>query len=303
MKEKSKNRFGRSKSDITTDKFYTLQDECERIVYQLYNKGFFDGIDTIIEPAAGSGNFVEALWKLIADKKLNIEVYAYDIEPKHTSIIKQDFLKFDLNQFNLDTTAVIMNPPFGYCGNGVMKFMKKCSVFKKMYVISNGDAFRERNISNFSNKFLSIYWHRLYDIEIKNQFIKNDNVVKIYGISSAAFERFDTVSPEWIYYNKINDELNYYFEVYDCRNKKNEYDFFVNSTFAKKPGELLTSPIINGKPVQRGYSIKLKNISKYLFEEVWYKSISINEYSRLNRFDLFKTKEQFLKNIKEYDKD
>lgn len=63
------------------DQFYTPPKEAKRLI-SLLNLNLYD---TIIEPSAGTGSF-----------SLNIKhpnVIAYDIDPKHKSIKKQDYLK------------------------------------------------------------------------------------------------------------------------------------------------------------------------------------------------------------------
>jgi predicted RNA methylase len=60
---------------------------------------------TFLEPAGGTGSFVEAL------KNLGVaSVISFDTEPKHPSVQKQNFLGLELVERDLVT---ISNPPFG----------------------------------------------------------------------------------------------------------------------------------------------------------------------------------------------
>lgn len=68
--------------------------------------------DLVIEPSAGSGAFSKNIEQCIA----------YDIEPEHESIIKQDWFKVDKIQFDNKKVLVIGNPPFGTNGNISTKF-------------------------------------------------------------------------------------------------------------------------------------------------------------------------------------
>ncbi|MEY4639180.1 MAG: hypothetical protein RLY13_178 [Actinomycetota bacterium] len=60
---------------------------------------------TILEPAGGTGSFIKAAEKFGVKKFLS-----FDIEPKHDSVSKQDFLHAEVSVQNAVT---ISNPPFG----------------------------------------------------------------------------------------------------------------------------------------------------------------------------------------------
>ncbi|MDE5617532.1 MAG: hypothetical protein K2I36_01660 [Ureaplasma sp.] len=63
------------------DQFYTNPRICEQIVNQL--NSLFDLTKfQFIEPAAGTGNFIDALYKIGVDIA---KVKAYDIDPKSNS--------------------------------------------------------------------------------------------------------------------------------------------------------------------------------------------------------------------------
>jgi predicted RNA methylase len=60
---------------------------------------------TILEPAGGTGSFIEA-----AKARGVAEVISFDIEPLHHQVVQGDFLTQSINRENLIT---ISNPPFG----------------------------------------------------------------------------------------------------------------------------------------------------------------------------------------------
>jgi predicted RNA methylase len=60
---------------------------------------------TVLEPAGGTGAFIEAVQSAGVSK-----VISFDIEPLHDSVSVGDFLEQEINQKNLIT---ISNPPFG----------------------------------------------------------------------------------------------------------------------------------------------------------------------------------------------
>lgn len=111
------------------DQFYTnpiVANEIVKLINYLIdldNKTFF-------EPAAGSGNFIDALEKINID--IEKKVKAWDIDPKnHFLIQKQDFLTLDISEFieNKKNNIVITNPPFGFKGDLAIQFLNKCLEF------------------------------------------------------------------------------------------------------------------------------------------------------------------------------
>jgi len=97
-------------NNIALDKFYTPKETAKKCI-DLFNQTFKD-VSEIIEPSAGNGNFSLQIPNCIA----------YDLEPKHESIIKQDFLKLELPY--KQGRAFIGNPPFGDRNNLARSFYK-----------------------------------------------------------------------------------------------------------------------------------------------------------------------------------
>lgn len=95
------------------DQYYTkpeIADWCwDRVIYQVrdYSK-------TFVEPSAGKGVFLR--------DDLNIE--AYDLEPKSEDIVEMDFLKYPVE--DLEGKVVIGNPPFGWASSLAVKFINHC---------------------------------------------------------------------------------------------------------------------------------------------------------------------------------
>ena len=77
---------------------HTLVEKVETVLGSLQGK-------TVLEPAGGTGSFVEA-----ALSKGAKEVISFDIEPLHEKVVLGSFLEQELTQRNLIT---ISNPPFG----------------------------------------------------------------------------------------------------------------------------------------------------------------------------------------------
>ena len=97
--------------NIELDKFYTPKETARQCI-ELFFETFTDTTE-IIEPSAGNGNFSLQIPNCIA----------YDLEPEHESIIRQDFLKLDLPYKK--GRAFIGNPPFGDRNNLARSFYIK----------------------------------------------------------------------------------------------------------------------------------------------------------------------------------
>ena len=96
---------------IPLDKYYTPTELAKYCIYKTLE--LFPNPSEIIEPSAGNGSFSLQIPNCIA----------YDIEPEHESIIKQDFL--DLNLDYKPGRLIIGNPPFGRSNNLAIQFFKK----------------------------------------------------------------------------------------------------------------------------------------------------------------------------------
>jgi hypothetical protein len=99
--------------NIELDKFYTPKQVAKDCIDTFWRTCF--GITEIIEPSAGNGAFSLQIPNCIA----------YDLEPEHESIIRQDFLKLNLPY--KQGRLIIGNPPFGDRNNLARSFYKKAT--------------------------------------------------------------------------------------------------------------------------------------------------------------------------------
>ena len=99
--------------NIELDKFYTPKQVAKDCIDTFWRTCF--DVTEIIEPSAGNGAFSLQIPNCIA----------YDLEPEHESIIKQDFLKLDLPYKY--GRLIIGNLPFGYRNNLARSFYKKAT--------------------------------------------------------------------------------------------------------------------------------------------------------------------------------
>jgi len=174
------------------DKYYTPIDLAIELIEQTLDFVGRDNIDTIIEPSAGNGSFSNYLFDNYSDK---YKVLAYDMEPEENIIIKQDFLKLDL-EYN-DRCLIIGNPPFGERNNLARQFYKKsCTISKYIAFIltisqlNNTDSLYEfnliksmdLNVLNYSKINIhccfNIYLYPKQGVNKKNKII--NNYIKIY---------------------------------------------------------------------------------------------------------------------------
>lgn len=98
---------------IENDKYYTPEKLSKYCIDKTYEIIGDLNISDIIEPSAGDGSFSKQMFFCTA----------YDIEPEHKGIIKQDFLKLDIPYKK--GRLIIGNPPYGPKMHLVVKFFKK----------------------------------------------------------------------------------------------------------------------------------------------------------------------------------
>jgi len=103
------------------EKYYTKGDVCEACVRLV--QPYINTTDVVIEPSAGNGSFIPYI------NRLGIDILCYDIQPEHSTIMKQDFLTLDLSKIKKKYSAVhiIGNPPFGRQSSMAIKFIKHAS--------------------------------------------------------------------------------------------------------------------------------------------------------------------------------
>jgi len=101
-------------SKIALDKYYTSVDLAQYCIDKTYEIIGEENISEVIEPSAGNGSF-----------SLNVPslCWAYDIEPEHPTIKRQDFLELGCGY--LWGRLIIGNPPYGRNMHMAQKFYKK----------------------------------------------------------------------------------------------------------------------------------------------------------------------------------
>lgn len=138
------------------DKYYTNPKVVKECISFLPND-FFEL--SVIEPSAGSGNFINEL-------PVDSSFLAFDLEPDHPSVEKQDFLNLDLSKdliFNF-----LGNPPFGFASNLAIKFFNKAAINARYIAFIVPKTFKKLSVQEKLNKKL----HLISDNTLpKNSFI------------------------------------------------------------------------------------------------------------------------------------
>jgi hypothetical protein len=122
------------------DKFYTKS----KIVDLILQKIDFDEFNTVIEPAAGSGQFLK---KMPENKS-----FGFDLSPETESdnIIEADFLEVNLDEDLLAKGKILSlgNPPFGKNASLAVKFFNKCASFSSCISFILPRTFRKPSVIN-----------------------------------------------------------------------------------------------------------------------------------------------------------
>lgn len=160
---------GLKRDSTTHDKFYTKKEiakSCIEAVSDIFDCKSFD---IVIEPAAGNGSFSLLLPEYF-DKKI---VIAYDIEPEHESITRQNFLELSQEQircFGEKKTLVISNVPFGRQSTLAKQFIKQSCKFATVIAFVLPKSFKKYSMQ----KCFHLKWHKVFEKDLsENSFLVN----------------------------------------------------------------------------------------------------------------------------------
>jgi hypothetical protein len=122
------------------EQFYTPKELALQLVGEVENTiGPLRG-RTVLEPAGGSGSFIEAVSEVGASKLLS-----FDIEPLHPKITKGSFLDQQINETNVIT---ISNPPFGRNNSLSIPFFNHAAVFSDAICFIVPRSWRKWSVTN-----------------------------------------------------------------------------------------------------------------------------------------------------------
>lgn len=136
MKKYTSSKSTKDKKGIKNDQFYTNSEVAKKIVDYIKSQKWFNKIEKIIEPSAGSGSF--------SDLFENCD--AYDIDPQKNNIKKVDFLELSVEK--VKGILVVGNPPFGRQGSLALKFIKKSCEFADYIAFILPRSFCKASVQN-----------------------------------------------------------------------------------------------------------------------------------------------------------
>ena len=134
---------------------------------------------TFIEPSAGDGSFLEVLPK---DRTI-----AMDIEPRHESIIKQDFLSWEPKNKDIKYCG-FGNPPFGLRGNLALRFINHFVEFAEFVCFilpplfnSDGKGSPRKRVRGYNLIHSEKIDSSFYEPNDKEKFVKINCIFQIWS--------------------------------------------------------------------------------------------------------------------------
>jgi predicted RNA methylase len=118
---------------------------------------------TMLEPAGGTGTFIEAARDLGVSKFIS-----FDIEPHHPDVQKADFLSQNLSQRGLVT---VTNPPFGRNNSLSVPFFNKAAEYSNFIGFLVPRSWRKWSVLNR----LDLNFHLVFDRDVNVDYVDVDD--------------------------------------------------------------------------------------------------------------------------------
>lgn len=157
-----KSKYGKKEKKNENDQFYTNPDYAQKYIDIVDNLFNISSFDVCIEPSAGTGSFSNRLPK---------NSIAYDLDPKNSNIIKQDFFTVKHDRGNI---LVIGNPPFGRVCSMAIKFFNHAAQFAEVIAFIIPQTFQRLSIQNK----LDLNFHLIYNEDINERIFTPDMAAK-----------------------------------------------------------------------------------------------------------------------------
>jgi len=144
------------------EQFYTPTDLALRLATLVSDKvgGFED--KTIIEPAGGTGSFLQAARALKANKLIS-----FDIEPKAEGVLLADFLLETEGLEKISNAITISNPPFGRNNSLSIPFFNKAAQHSQYIAFVVPRSWRKWSVLNRLNRS----FHLVHDEDLSIDYV------------------------------------------------------------------------------------------------------------------------------------
>ena len=144
------------------EQFYTPTDLALRLATLVSDKvgGFSD--KTVIEPAGGTGSFLQAAKALKANKLIS-----FDIEPKAEGVLLADFLLETKGLEKISDAITISNPPFGRNNSLSIPFFNKAAQHSQYIAFVVPRSWRKWSVLNRLNRS----FHLIHDEDLSIDYV------------------------------------------------------------------------------------------------------------------------------------
>jgi predicted RNA methylase len=144
------------------EQFYTPTDLALRLATLVSDKvgGFSD--KTVIEPAGGTGSFLQAAKALKANKLIS-----FDIEPKAEGVLLADFLLETKGLEKISKAITISNPPFGRNNSLSIPFFNKAAQHSQYIAFVVPRSWRKWSVLNRLNR----NFHLIHDEDLSIDYV------------------------------------------------------------------------------------------------------------------------------------
>ena len=136
---------------LKNNTYYTKQDIAINLISKLNDVVDINSYDTILEPSAGSGVFLN----IIKEQYVSKQIIALDILPQHKDITKQDFLTYNTEHIKDKNILTISNPPFSPISL-LNNFLKKIFNISSVVAIILPSSFKNNHRQNLINPYFHL---------------------------------------------------------------------------------------------------------------------------------------------------
>jgi DNA-binding Lrp family transcriptional regulator len=150
------------KVKIKNDQLFIHPEQAWEIIYWIWSLGLLNKVKVVIEPCAGGADLLDLI-HLMAPKGCKVE--GYDLYPRRSDIVKQDFRTAHY-PYNWRDVMIITGPPFGPHNKYAIEFLNLASGRAKYVVMILPKGFRSKESIH---KQIHIHgptpdsWFELYD--------------------------------------------------------------------------------------------------------------------------------------------